>query len=288
MTGNEVYKTKFTESELNDLMVAKSILENPGLTAQLSEVVGTPIEKVLQYVPERLNSRIEDITHQALLKSLEIAIASFGDTQQRRSKDRLHKLLATGTGVTGGLFGVTALAIELPVSTGIILRSIADIARSEGHDLTQLEVRLSCLEVFALGGTTARDDTIEGGYWVVRGVMAQSLKQAAAYISQQGFAEEGAPILVRFISKIAVRYSTVVTQQAAVKAIPIVAAVSGGTINLLFMSHFQSMARGHFIIKRLEAKYGTELVREKYAKSDLSKASYQEQLSEPFVLNDAL
>ena len=179
---------------MNDLRVAKSILENPGLTAQLSEVVGTPIEKVLEYVPERLNSRIGDITQQALVKGLEIAIASLGDTQQRRSKDRLHKLLATGTGVTGGLFGVTALAVELPVSTGIVLRSIADIARSEGHDLTQLEVRLSCLEVFALGGTTASDDTAEGGYWVVRGVMAQSLTQAAAYISQQGFAEEGAPI----------------------------------------------------------------------------------------------
>ena len=213
MTGEHSYKTELTESELTDLRYAKSILENPSLTAQISDVVGTPIEKVLQYVPEKLNNKIGDITHQALLKGLEIAIASLGDIQQRRSKDWIHKLVATGTGATGGLFGFTALAVELPVSTGIILRSIADIARSEGHDLTHLEVRLSCLEVFALGGTTTSDDAVEGGYWVVRGVMAQSLKQAAAYIAEQGFAEEGAPILVRFISKIAARYSTVVTQQ---------------------------------------------------------------------------
>jgi hypothetical protein len=265
MTGEDSRNTELTESDLTDLRYARSILENPSLTAQISDVVGTPIEKVLQYVPEKLNSKIENITHQALLKGLDIAIASLGDTQQRRSKDRIHKLVATGTGATGGLFGFTALAVELPISTGIILRSIADIARSEGHDLTHLEVRLSCLEVFALGGTTARDDAVEGGYWVVRGVMAQSLKQSAAYIAEQGFAEEGAPMLVRFIGKIAARYSTVVTQQAAVKAMPIVGAVSGGTINLLFMNHFQSMARGHFIIKRLEAKYGTELVRERYA-----------------------
>jgi EcsC protein family len=264
MTGEGSHITELTESDLTDLRYAKSILENPSLTAQISNVIGTPIEKVLQYVPEKLNSKIEDITHQALLKGLEIAIASLGGIQKRRSKDRLHKLVATGTGATGGLFGLTALVVELPVSTGIILRSIADIARSEDHDLTDLEVRLSCLEVFALGGTTASDDAVEGGYWVVRGVMAQSLKQAAAYIAEQGFAEEGAPMLVRFISKLAARYSTVVTQQAAVKAMPIVGAVSGGTINLLFMNHFQSMARGHFIIKRLEAKYGTELVREKY------------------------
>jgi hypothetical protein len=264
VTGKEVDKTKFTEPDLNDLRYAKSILENPSLTAQISDVVGTPMEKVLQYVPEKLNSKIGAITHQTLLKCLDIAVASLGDTQQRKSSDRLHKLVATGTGATGGLFGFTALAVELPISTGVILRSIADIARSEGHDITKPEVRLSCLEVFALGGTTASDDSVEGGYWVVRGVMAQSLKQAAAYIAEQGFAEEGAPVLVRFIGKIAARYSTVVTQQAAVKAMPIVGALSGGTINLLFMNHFQSMARGHFIIKRLEAKYGTELVRERY------------------------
>ncbi len=114
---------------------------------------------------------------------------------------------------------------------------------------------------------------------MVRGVMAQSLKQAAAYIVEQGFAEEGAPILVRFISKIAARYSTVVTQQAAVKAMPVVGAVSGGTINLLCMNHFQSMARGHFIIKRLETKYGSEPVREKYAECDISIASSQKELS---------
>jgi hypothetical protein len=278
MPGEVGYKTDFTESDLDELRLAKSILENPSLTAQISDVVGMPVEKLLQYVPEKLNSKIGDITHQALLKGLEIAVASLGGTQQRRSKDWLHKIVATGTGATGGLFGFTALAVELPVSTGIILRSIADIARSEGHDLTQLEVRLSCLEVFALGGTTARDDAVEGGYWVVRGVTAQSLKQAAAYIAEQGFAEEGAPILVRFISKIAARYSTVVSQQMAVKAIPIVGAISGGTINLLFMNHFQSMARGHFIIKRLEAKYGTELVREKYAECDISGVSHQKEL----------
>jgi hypothetical protein len=266
MAGNGTYEQEFTESDLEDLRTAKSILENPSLTAQISDVIGTPMEKVLEHVPEKLRNSIGDITHQALLQGLNIAVASLGETAQRSSRNRLHKVLAFGTGVTGGLFGFTALAVELAATTGVILRSIADIAQSEGHDLARLEVRLGCLEVFALGGTTAKDDAVEGGYWVARGAMAQQLRQAAAYIAEQGFAEEGAaPILVRLISKIAARYSTVVTEQAVAKAIPIVGAASGGLINLLFMSHFQSMARGHFIIKRLESKYGTELVREKYA-----------------------
>ena len=41
-------------------------------------------------------------------------------------------------------------------------------------------------------------------------------------------------------------------------------AVSGGTINYLFMTHFQEMARGHFVVKRLEKKYGPDLVRRTY------------------------
>src|SRR3712207_5695172 len=111
MTGEDSYETELTEPDLADLRYAKSILENPSLTAQISDVVGTPIEKVLQHVPEILNSKIGDITHQALLKGLGIAIASLGDTEQRRSKDWLHKLVATGTGATGGHFAFTALAV---------------------------------------------------------------------------------------------------------------------------------------------------------------------------------
>ena len=47
---------------------------------------------------------------------------------------------------------MVTLPIELPVSTIIMLRSIADIARSEGEDLSDPESALSCVQVFALGG----------------------------------------------------------------------------------------------------------------------------------------
>ena len=64
----------------------------------------------------------------------------------------LHKALVTTSGAVGGSFGLAALPIELPISTIIMLRSIGDIARSEGEDLTTPETALSCLQVFALGG----------------------------------------------------------------------------------------------------------------------------------------
>jgi hypothetical protein len=85
----------------------------------------------------------------------------------------LHKALATASGATGGAFGLAALPIELPVSTIIMLRSIADIARSEGEDLSDPESALSCMQVFALGGRTGSDDASESGYFAVRGTVAR-------------------------------------------------------------------------------------------------------------------
>ena len=70
--------------------------------------------------------------------------------------------------------------------------------------------------------------------------------------------------MVRLLSAIAARFGIVVSEEAAAKAIPIVGAASGSIINVLFINHFQDMARGHFIVRRLERKYGTDMVREEY------------------------
>jgi len=67
--------------------------------------------------------------------------------------------------------------MSMPFSTCIILRSIADIARSEGHNIALLEVKLACLEVLALGGKSPRDDAAESGYWMVRGALAKSVSE---------------------------------------------------------------------------------------------------------------
>jgi len=44
----------------------------------------------------------------------------------------------------------------------------------------------------------------------------------------------------------------------------VVGAFGGATINVLFIDHFQDMARGHFIVRRLERKYGHDEVEKKY------------------------
>ena len=87
------------------------------------------------------------------------------NNEPKAASGLLHKALAATTGAVGGSFGLAALPIELPISTIIMLRSIGDIARSEGEDLTNPETALSCLQVFALGGPKGVVDAGESGYF---------------------------------------------------------------------------------------------------------------------------
>ncbi len=259
---------KLTPADLADLRLAKRKLEYPSFAAQVSNLVGRPLESSLRVLPGFMRKRIDQVTQSALLKGLEIATRTLDGTE-RPARNMLHKVLTAGSGAVGGALGGWALSVELPLSTTLILRSIADIARSEGHDLGRLDVQLACMEVFALGGRSEADDATESGYWAARASLSKAIGDAAAYLAQNGFAAEGAPPLVRLISTIASRLSVDVSAQVAAKALPVVSAAAGAGINLLFMHHYQEMARGHFIVKRLERHYGNAVVEERYRALDV-------------------
>ena len=260
----DTHEHEFTDADLNDLKEAKTKLEYPSLTAKIADVVGRPIHAGFKLLPKNWNKKVGEVTQAALLKGLEFVIYTMGKPETRESQDWLHKLLVVGFGAAGGAVGLASLAVELPFSTCVILRSIADIARSEGHNIALLDVKLACLEVLALGGKGLKDDAAESGYWMVRGVLARSISEAASYLAEKGLTEKGAPPLVRLIATIASRFSIVITEEAAAKAVPGVGAISGGAINYWFMNHFQEMARGHFVVKRLEKKYGMKRVEKTY------------------------
>jgi hypothetical protein len=64
---------------------------------------------------------------------------------------------------------------------------------------------------------------------------------------------------------IAERFGVQVTEKAAAQAIPAIGAAGGAIVNTIFMDHFQDMARGHFIVRKLERKHGKERVERRYA-----------------------
>ncbi len=57
---------------------------------------------------------------------------------------------------------------------------------------------------------------------------------------------------MRFAAQIAARFGIVVSEKVAAQAVPILGAVGGAAVNTVFMNHFQSTARAHFTIRRLE------------------------------------
>jgi hypothetical protein len=251
-----------------DLRTARRLFENPGVAVRISNMLGMPIEKGFELLPSHWSEKISDLTRSALSKALDMAVATMNQAPGEKAGNQWHKLAVAATGGVGGFFGFAALAAELPLSTAIMLRSIADVARSEGEDIHRYETRLACLEVFALGGNNPSDDAAESGYFAIRAGLARSLSKAAEYMTQKGLAQEGAPALVRLISQIAQRFSIQVSEKAAAQALPAIGAAGGALINTMFINHFQDMARGHFIIRRLERRYGSEVVQRAYEKAD--------------------
>lgn len=254
-----------TDEDERLLQYARDLLENPGLAARLTNVVGMPFEKAFDYLPARWAKTVQTVTQKSLQHALETALKTMNPGGRTSSGDSLHKFFAVASGGVGGAFGLPALAVELPVTTVIIFRSIADIARSEGEDIRSIDTQLACLEVFALGGGSEKDNAAESGYYVVRTVLARQISEAAKYIVEKGIAGRGAPVLVRFVAAVASRFGATVSQKAAASAVPIIGAAGGALINSIFMGHFQNMARGHFIVRRLERKYGEEEVRKMYS-----------------------
>ncbi|MBB1438169.1 EcsC family protein [Shewanella sp. SG41-4] len=253
-----------SESHKKELLVAKSLLENPGLAVKITNFIGTPIEKGLALLPANWNKNIAKVTEKSLIKASEAAIFTMKDIPGEESSNLWHKLGVAVSGGVGGFFGLAAIAVELPISTSIMLRSIADIARSEGELITTLETKMACLEVFALGGESDLDDGSESGYFAVRAALAKSVSEAAEFMVKKGITDEAAPILVKLITKIAEKFGVQVTQKAAAQAVPAIGAAGGAIINTLFIDHFQDMARGHFIVRKLERIYGYETVKNAY------------------------
>jgi hypothetical protein len=174
-----------SSADLDDLRRARDLLENPGVAMKLTNLLGMPVEKAFEILPRGFAKLIHGSTRAVLRATLALGVGTMLSRRRKPSSEALHKLFATLSGATGGFFGIVALPIELPISTAIMLRSIADIARSEGEDLSSRETRDACIQVFALGGRSTSDDAAETGYFAVRAILARTVGEAAVWSQRQ-------------------------------------------------------------------------------------------------------
>ncbi len=256
-------------------------LERTSLAIRLSAVLGRQVNAIGAIVPAHISDIANRAAEAAIRGGLNFALRSLAG-KPLRDRRRMHKSLAVLAGAAGGAFGISSLPVELPFSTTIMLRSIADIARGEGQDLSDPKIALACLEVFALGGRVdgnkparfpdshvenadfKEGTTLETGYFAVRAILAKSVTEAASYLSGRGVVNEVAPALVRFVAQIGTHFGVVVSQKLIAQGVPLIGAAGGAAINYAFADHFQTIARGHFTILRLERQYGVGVVRAEY------------------------
>jgi len=243
-------------------------LTNPTIAARLTKLVGKPIHLLESIVPPVASRLIASSSTKAIEAAVVVARKTLTESPSRRSR-LFHNVLSTASGAAGGAFGLAALPVEIPISTVLMTRAILEIARAEGEDLSDPESVLSCVQVFAFGAIPDPKGSAESDYFVLRGILAASVTEAARFVAQRGLSIEGSPVLVRFISQVASRFGIVLGQKVAAQAIPIVGALGGATLNYVFSEHFQAIARAHFTIRRLERVYGADVVRaefERFAK----------------------
>lgn len=256
--------SNLTPQDLADINKAMLLFENPSLAIKLQNIIGKPIEQGIKWLPKGWKNKVNDATEAALKKAINVAIDSMNGEGNKFRGNRFHKMAVAISGGVGGAFGLPAMVVELPISTTLMLRSIADIANEEGEDLSSLSARLACVEVFALGGKSDEDDFSETGYYAVRTVLAQQMTEALRHLAQGGLRNAATNPVARLISTVASRFGIVVGEKAMATAIPLIGAAGGALINTVFIHHFQDMARGHFIIRRLERKYDPATIKAAY------------------------
>jgi hypothetical protein len=243
---------------------AVNLLENPSWIIRVTNTIGMPVEWAIKKLPKGAHEIISKTTTAAIRRAVMFAVSTMNHQHKALASRWWHRTAVILSGGVSGFFGLPGLLADLPVSTVIMMRSIADIARSEGEDIKSIDTQLACVQVFAFSGRKKSDDSMETAYYAIRTALARAVAEASEFIANKGLVEEGAPVIIRLISRIAARFDVVVTEKVAAAMLPILGAAGGATVNLLFINHFQSIARGHFIIRALERQYGQEFIKNEY------------------------
>jgi hypothetical protein len=129
-----------------------------GLMIRIVDFVGASLSQLgtraagiaLQTLGTQVETKIQGIVHEALWRAYGAATAGLNPNGGREPWDWLNKAVVSASGAASGFLGLPGLAFDLPLTTGMIIRSLAEIARSHGED-----------------------DGAEIGYWSTRAALSQ-------------------------------------------------------------------------------------------------------------------
>ncbi len=219
---------------------AAEYLAAQGALMGVMATLGGTIEKGLNRLPEGVKDGIVGKVRDTLDYAQRVSLSGMDNHAGRHASQGLYSLAAAASGGISGFLGLPAILVELPVTTVTILRSIADVARSKGADLSDPGVQATCIETFAYGGPLDNDDDADLAFFAAR---------------------VGAPELAEIVARVAVRYAGAILPKVAVQAVPVTGAVLGAGLNWSYMRFYQAMASVLFTLRPIELKHDRDQVR---------------------------
>lgn len=183
---------------------------------------------VIGLSPDTLQSALEKIFEQLL--DLSTAANRLGGL--RDAPNLVNRVGIALSGAVGGWFGIAGILPDLAASTTVIFNTIQKIARKHGFDPELEDVRRECLFVFASGGPGATDDSASSSF-------------VSSRMLVNGSSVSG------LISRAAAEFSARLMTKLGAQAVPVIGALSGATVNLAFISYYETMAEVHFRLLRL-------------------------------------
>ncbi len=116
---------------------AETFVDAHGIIMKVIDTVGRAVSSVggsvAKFMQDKfgfdLTPKAEGIVEDVLWRFQSMATTGMGAAREGNPWNWFHKLVAVASGAGAGFVGAPGLIWDLPVTTGIIMRSVADIAR---------------------------------------------------------------------------------------------------------------------------------------------------------------
>lgn len=205
---------------------------------RLVNKLGGGIEAQMARLPAGVRVEIERVVTAALIRAHGVAAVG---RHAPYLGPRGATFAAMATGAVGGAAGLAGSLVELPLTITVMLHAIRAEAVAAGYDPDDPAVRMTCVEVFAAGSPLHSDDGVNTAFLSARMAVAGG-----------GFQ--------RILSIVVPRLSLILGEKLVMQAVPVVGAVTGATLNALFLNYYREMARIRFRLLRLAESHGAEAV----------------------------
>lgn len=154
--------------------------------------------------------------------------------------------LATGIGGGGGVFGLPGMAVDIPLTITLALRSIHKIGLCYGYRCDDVIGKQFVLGILAASGANSQEERIAAIATLHSlGVVLQKVtwKQMTMNAAQNQFSKDA---LLMAVKQLARQLGINITKRKALGAIPIIGAAIGGSVNYWYMNDVCWAARRAF------------------------------------------